>query len=109
MSVIELRAADGAQQHGTGVEAALAGVRREGQAKFDRGAAADGRLFKAKVVTAEVGDRTKDTHCFARNLRPNPVPGEHSDIQFHYCCARRHILLISPKAHDALRTMEIKS
>jgi hypothetical protein len=78
--VIELRAADGSQQHGTGVETALTGVRRERQAKFNRGAAADGGLLKAEVVTAEVGDSTKDAHCFSRNLRPNPVTGEHSDI-----------------------------
>jgi hypothetical protein len=78
--VIELRAADGTEQHGRRVQATLAGVRRKGLAKFNRSAAADGSFLKAKVVTTEVGDRTKDAHCLARYLRPNPVSGEYCNI-----------------------------
>ena len=65
---IKLRTAYGAEQHGSGSQATLHGLRRTGRAELDRCSAADGQLFKTKIVTAEVSDRTKNAHRFARDL-----------------------------------------
>ena len=80
---IKLRTADRAQQHGAGGKAMLPGLRREGRAEIERGLAADGILFKTEIVAAEVGDRAQDAYGFARDLRPNSIPGKNRYVQFH--------------------------
>ncbi len=112
---IKLRTTDGAEQHGAGGKATLPGLGRERRAELDRGSATNGRLFKAEIVTTEVGDRTQDTHSFARNLRPNSIPGKNSYVQFHcvtsppnYCCAAIRFGDL-PSGPRWVRTIEIKS
>jgi hypothetical protein len=81
--VIEVGAADGAQEHGVALQAGVQSGGREGAAASTVGGSAKWFFLELETVAGEAGHSLQYTHRFGRDFRADAVTGENRDFEFH--------------------------